>query len=53
MDAPKAPRRRLVWVLLLFVPFGFGRYWYVSVGLLLISALLTITLSNWGRRGGE
>jgi len=49
MEEPKHRRRRLVWVLLLFIPFGFGRYWYISVGLLLISALLTITLSDWGR----
>lgn len=49
MDEPKPRRRRLVWILLLFLPFGFGRYWYITVGLLLVSAILTITLSNWGR----
>lgn len=39
---------RWVWVLLLFVPFGFG-HWYITVGLLLASVALTILLSNWSR----
>jgi hypothetical protein len=45
---PKRPWR-FVWVLLLFIPVGFG-HWYITVALLLVSALLTIALSSWGRK---
>lgn len=43
---PRPKRRwRFVWVVLLFIPVGFGR-WYITVALLLISALLTFALSR-------
>jgi hypothetical protein len=38
-------RTRWVWVLLLFIPIGFG-HWYITLGLLLISAVLTLALSR-------
>jgi hypothetical protein len=41
---PKRPWRR-VWVLLLFIPLGFG-HWYITVALLLVSAALTLLLSR-------
>jgi hypothetical protein len=49
LSGPKPKRRsRWVWVLLLFIPLGFG-HWYITAALLLASVALSIVLSHWSR----